>query len=81
MEVEGDALGRVALVDAAARAVIEAAGYGPGLKGKLPTLDPLSYPETALFHPAAPEPWHWLQLVMYWQYGMYWCCLLLFLQG
>jgi len=31
-------------------------GYGAGLRGKLPVLDPLSYPETALFHPAAPAP-------------------------
>jgi magnesium chelatase subunit H len=31
-------------------------GYAPGYKGKLPVRDPLNYPDLALFHPAAPEP-------------------------
>ncbi|WP_274542393.1 magnesium chelatase subunit H [Candidatus Oscillochloris fontis] len=30
--------------------------YVPGMHGKLPQADPLSYPETALFHPDAPQP-------------------------
>ena len=30
--------------------------YVAGQQGRLPVLDPLSYPEAALFHPAAPEP-------------------------
>lgn len=31
-------------------------GYVPGYKGKLPILDPVSYPEQALVHPDAPGP-------------------------
>ncbi|MBX0326371.1 magnesium chelatase subunit H [Oscillochloris sp. ZM17-4] len=30
--------------------------YVPGVHGKLPQADPLSYPETAIFHPDAPAP-------------------------
>ncbi|NTW97527.1 MAG: DUF3479 domain-containing protein, partial [Oscillochloris sp.] len=30
--------------------------YVPGMHGKLPQADPLSYPETAIFHADAPEP-------------------------
>ncbi len=30
--------------------------YVPGYKGRLPVLDPVAYPEQALFHPDAPAP-------------------------
>ncbi|NTW03628.1 MAG: DUF3479 domain-containing protein, partial [Oscillochloris sp.] len=33
-----------------------AASYVPSMHGKLPQADPLSYPETAIYHPDAPEP-------------------------
>lgn len=30
--------------------------YVPGFKGKLPVLDPIPYPDAALYHPDAPKP-------------------------
>ncbi|MEM7802728.1 MAG: DUF3479 domain-containing protein, partial [Chloroflexota bacterium] len=30
--------------------------YVPGMSGKLPVLDPISYPDSAIYHPDAPEP-------------------------
>jgi magnesium chelatase subunit H len=41
--------------------------YVPGYKGKLPVLDPLTYPETALVHPDAPEPFATLQEYERWR--------------
>jgi magnesium chelatase subunit H len=44
-------------------------GYAPGYKGKLPVRDPLSYPELALFHPAAAEPFADLKAYERWVRG------------
>lgn len=41
--------------------------YVPGNKGRLPQKDPLFYPETALCHPDAPEPFHSPADYLQWQ--------------
>jgi magnesium chelatase subunit H len=41
--------------------------YVPGHKGKLPVLDPISYPEQALIHPDAPAPFEKLADYEKWQ--------------
>ncbi|HMQ30038.1 MAG TPA: magnesium chelatase subunit H [Chloroflexaceae bacterium] len=43
--------------------------YVPGHKGKLPVLDPVSYPEQALFHPDAPTPFATLDEYQRWRKG------------
>ncbi|MFV9504029.1 MAG: magnesium chelatase subunit H [Oscillochloridaceae bacterium umkhey_bin13] len=43
------------------------ATYVPGYKNKLPILDPVAYPEQALFHPDAPEPFANLAAYEQWQ--------------
>jgi magnesium chelatase subunit H len=41
--------------------------YVPGQQGKLPVLDPLNYPEVALVHPAAEQPFASLQEYERWR--------------
>ncbi len=41
--------------------------YSPGWKGKLPQDDPLFYPDAALCHPDAPEPFFSAQQFLQWQ--------------
>ena len=41
--------------------------YVPGYKGKLPILDPVSYPEQALIHPDAPAPFETLAAYEQWR--------------
>jgi len=41
--------------------------YVPGYKGQLTIPDPLAYPDTALFHPEAPEPFADLKAYTKWQ--------------
>ena len=41
--------------------------YVPGHKGKLPVLDPVSYPEQALIHPDAPQPFETLAAYEQWR--------------
>lgn len=41
--------------------------YVPGYKGRLQVKDPLIYPDTALFHPAAPGPFTDLKSYQKWQ--------------
>lgn len=41
--------------------------YVSGYKGKLPVLDPLTYPDTALVHPDVPEPFADLRAYHAWQ--------------
>lgn len=41
--------------------------YVPGYKGKLPVQDPLIYPDVALYHPDAPEPFTSLASFQKWQ--------------
>ncbi len=43
--------------------------YVPGMHGKLPQADPLSYPEQALFHPEALEPFERLADYEKWRRG------------
>ncbi len=43
--------------------------YVPGMHGKLPQADPLSYPEQAIFHPDAPEPFERLADYEKWRRG------------
>jgi magnesium chelatase subunit H len=43
--------------------------YVPGYKGKLPILDPVSYPEQALIHPDAPAPFETLAAYEQWRAG------------
>jgi magnesium chelatase subunit H len=44
-----------------------AESYVPALKGKLPVLDPVSYPEQALIHPDAPQPFETLAEYAEWR--------------
>lgn len=41
--------------------------YVPSHKGKLPVLDPLTYPDVALFHPDAAEPFAELDAYLKWR--------------
>ncbi len=41
--------------------------YGDGYKGKLPVEDPIVYPDTAIVHPEAPEPFTDLSSYQKWQ--------------
>lgn len=43
--------------------------YVPKYKGKVPVLDPVTYPEMALFHPAAPEPFETTDVYQKWYRG------------
>lgn len=41
--------------------------YVPGYKGKVPVRDPIIYPDVALYHPEAPEPFTTLDSFLKWQ--------------